>query len=195
MISAPARACERAVFDNSSRVESLSTSLSTTRPQWAVTGVLTQAAIGDYEQVLYLGFDRAGRPLDNAVVVVGARGFRVFGFRQPEQNHSGNAERLNLAALLDDRVDRHLIVARHGLDFLLYPFAGTGEKRIDEVLGSQAGLADSAAHHRARTQPPRPVCGERHESYCSAERPRQGWKDEGRPCDINVGRYLSPCEQ
>ena len=40
------------------------------------------------------------------------------------------------------------------------------------VLGSQAGLADSAAHHGARTQPPGPVSGKRHESYCSADAAR-----------------------
>ena len=49
-------------------------------------------------------------------------------------------------ALLDDLVDRHLVVARHGADLAADALARADEQRQDELRRVEARLAHQAAH-------------------------------------------------
>ncbi len=78
----------------------------------AVAGVLAIAHVGDHQQLGRLAADGADGALDDAIVVVGARGHFVLGFRQAEENHAADAERLHFGALLHQLVHGQLVVIR-----------------------------------------------------------------------------------
>ena len=107
--------------------------------------------------------DRARGELDDALVVVGAGALLVLVVRDAEQQHRGDAERRDLARLLDRRRDRQAIDTRHRLDRTAAVEAGLDEQRHDEVARVEPGLAHEVAQDGRLTQPAKARLRERHD--------------------------------
>ena len=105
----------------------------------AVAGVFAIADVGDDQQALGLPADGADGALHDAVVVVGAGGHLVLEFRQAEQDHAADSQRLDFGALLDQLVDRHLVIAGHGADLAADALARADEQRQDELRRMRGG--------------------------------------------------------
>ena len=65
-----------------------------------VAGVFAIANVGDDQQTGDLAADGADGALHDAIVGVGARSHFVLAFRQAEQDHAADAERVHLGAFL-----------------------------------------------------------------------------------------------
>ena len=71
----------------------------------AVAGVFAVADVGHDQQVGGFAADGADGALHDAIVVIGAGRHFVLRFRQAEQDHAADAERMHFGALLHQFVD------------------------------------------------------------------------------------------
>src|SRR5579883_819814 len=127
-----------------------------------VAGVLAVADVGHHQQPRSLFPDGAYGALHDAVVGVCPGGHLVLALGQSEQDHAADAQSLDLRALLDQFVNRHLVVARHGADLLADPFAGANKKRQNELPRVEARLPHQVSEGLCCAQPARPVNRKRH---------------------------------
>ena len=97
-----------------------------------------------------------------------------FGLRQAEEDDAGNAQRLDLGALLHGFVHREVEDAGHGAHFLAHAFAGTDEQRIDESFRAEAGFADERTHRFGATQAAGTISWECHNSKILAPQEQRG---------------------
>ncbi len=151
--SAPALACTTAISARTSRVASLSTSISPSRrlrrmPQWpwsvyssTQTSVITMRP---GRGVLH-GGHRLGH---RAVGIEPAGSTRVLAAGQAEEDDAPEAVGEGLAGDLPRALDRELEDAGHGADGPRLDRAFVEEQRPHEVARSQGGLADQRAHGR-----------------------------------------------
>src|SRR3954452_8722603 len=128
----------------------------------AARRVRAQADVGEHEQFGVRLLDRTHRELGHALVVVGTRAELVLDGGHAEDHHRGHTELERLAGLLDRRVDRHPIHARHRLDRRPGLLPELHEHRIDEVGRSELGLADQAAKRAGCAQSPHSGRWKRH---------------------------------
>ena len=99
--SAPAAACEIAVFASSSIVRSLSTSPSSDDAAVPVRGVLAETDVGDHHDLGVRLLQRPDRHLDDALVVVGLAADVVLGGGDTEEENRPDAGRGDLGHLGD----------------------------------------------------------------------------------------------
>ena len=138
----------------------------------AVAGVFAIADVGDDQQLGGFAAHGADGVLHDAVVGVGAGGHFVLGFRQAEQDHAADAERLHFGALLHQFVNGQLIVAGHGADFAAHAFARADEQGQDELRRMEPGFAHQRTDALRRPQAAETVDGKRHHPDCNAPAPR-----------------------
>ena len=124
--------------------------------------VLAQADIAHQQQAGHFTLDGARRLLHDAVVSPRAGGDFVLRLRQAEQDDAGNAERLDLGALLHRFVHRQVEDAGHGAHFFAHAFAGTDEQRVDEAFRAEAGFADERTQRVGAAQAARTINWECH---------------------------------
>ena len=91
---------------------------------------------------------RAERPLDDAVVVVGAGARLVLLLRDAEEDDRADARPVRLLGLVAEAVDRPPCDSWQPLERPLDAFAGADEERIDEVVQVEPRLADERAERR-----------------------------------------------
>src|SRR6266511_3744587 len=103
---------------------------------------------------------RAKSSLDDAVVVVGARGLLVLLLWNAEEEQSRDAELDTLSGLADDLVDRELGDVGEPFERLRDSFAGADEERHHEVVEMQSRLPDELAQGARAPQPAEPRGGE-----------------------------------
>ena len=82
---------------------------------------------------------------------------RILRRRNPEEQHGRDPLRLRPGRLLDRTVDRELADTRHGSDGGADSLAMHHEHRVDEVAGTEPGLAHRFAQPRGMSQAARPV--------------------------------------
>ena len=151
-MSAPARACESASSASNFERGIVGHFAIFDHAAMPMAGVLAEANVGDDDQIefgLANGFDGA---LHDAG---GRRGFRagfVLVFRDAKEDHSGNAEPFDFAALLHQLVRRLLIDAGHGADLHAHALAGANEHGVDIAAGGEARFARQAAHRFGAAQ-------------------------------------------
>ncbi len=110
----------------------------------AMAGVLAVAHVGHDEEFRNLPTQRAYGPLDDPVLIVGAGGHLVLGFRQPEKNHAADAQRLNFGALFDEFIHGHLVIPRHGADFAFDALPRAHKQGQNEARRIETRLANQA---------------------------------------------------
>src|SRR4029078_3753274 len=107
----------------------------------AVRRVLAKADVGEEDHLRRaLGHGAQGL-LDDAVLVVGARGRFVLLLRDAKEEDGADAEAHELLRLVSETIDGALRNAGEALERLLHSGARTGEDRVDEVAQVEARLA------------------------------------------------------
>src|SRR5260370_7448287 len=96
-------------------------------------GLMDEGHVGYDKKFKTCLANRLNGALDHAMGAELARATGVLGFRQSEKNDPGDSERLHLTALLHNLIDRLLMDAWHGADFLALVCTRTHEHRIDEA--------------------------------------------------------------
>ena len=129
----------------------------------AVRGVLAQAHVGDDQQLLAGGADRADRLLHDAVVGVALGAHRVLGRGQAEEDHPADPQLLDLLGLARHLVDREVEAAGQRRDLAAQPLAGGHEERVDR---GWPGRASSRAPSRAAARSAAAAGGARTGSSC-----------------------------
>src|SRR5436190_1809884 len=130
--------------------------------------VFAEADVGNDKKFQLCSANRFNGELDYALGAEGAGAAWVLGFGQSKKNDPGNPERLNLAAFLHNLIDRLLVNAGHGADFLANLGTRTHEQRIDETRRSKARLANKVTQRGAPPQTPRSMGGEAHALFVPA---------------------------
>ena len=118
----------------------------------AVIRVLAETDVGHDDQVRTRVLERRDRLLHHAVVGVALETERVLRVRDPEQEHSLDAERRKLDRLACELIDRELVDARHGRHRPAHVGAGNDEERLDEVVWRERRLADEIAKRCSASQ-------------------------------------------
>ncbi len=108
----------------------------------AVRRVLAEANVGEEHHFRRALREGAQRLLDDAVLVVGARGRIVLLLRDTEEEDGADAEPQELLGLVGEAVDRTLRDSGQAFERLLDAGARTGEERVDEVAQVEPRLAD-----------------------------------------------------
>ena len=155
----------------------------------AVAHVFAKADIGDDEQLGAFGLDRADGLLHDAVFGVGAGSGFVLFVRDAEEEDGLQAGGRRAGGLGGDFVRRELLDARHALDRATRADFLVHEKREDEIVRAEIGLAHEIAQgggapeaartmdqfpHRPRLRPglwcrkPPGSCVARRRSVCCA---------------------------
>src|SRR5207249_3709774 len=88
---------------------------------------------------------------------------------QAKKNDAGNPQRLHLAALLHNLIDRLLMDARHRADFLANLRAWTDKHRINQSRRAEPRLSNEAAQRFAPPQAPRPLSWETHSLFAPVD--------------------------
>lgn len=119
----------------------------------AVAGVLTEADVGDHQQVGGRLLGHLDRLRDNPVVAhrVAANGVLVFG--DSEQQNAAQPQVGRLPNLVGQKVGRDLVVARHRADLLAEVLARPHEQRQDQIGRRDVGFTDQAPHGRMGAKP------------------------------------------
>ena len=133
----------------------------------AVIGVLAEADVGPQRQrrvrASQGGEGRGHRPL--RVGSGGAVG--VLRVREAEQDHAGDAQPRQVAALRDQFVDAQLIAPGHRRDGTPHTLAGTDEQRLDEIRRAQVRFAHEAPDGLGPAQPAGTVGRKAHVGFLS----------------------------
>ena len=116
-----------------------------THAAMAVLHVFAQAHVGDDQQRRQFFFQQPHGLLDDAVLGIGAGGFRVFVVRNAEQQNRRNAERVGANGLAQQFIGRKLEHAGHGVDGAAEFFAGADEQRQHELRRRSNGFRPRAA--------------------------------------------------
>src|SRR5712692_7758915 len=130
--------------------------------------VFAEANVRNDKKFQFCFANRFNGALDHTLGAEGTGAAWVLGFGQSEKNNAGNPERLHLAALLHNLIDRLLIDAGHGADFLAHLCARAHEHRIDEARGGKPRLSNKAAQRFVPPQTPRPMGGKTHALFAPA---------------------------
>ncbi len=128
-----------------------------------VARVLAHADVGDDVEVGIVRLDGADRLLHDAVLGIRPAAGFVLGLGQPEQDHRGDAERLELVDL-GRQADRARSGTRRAsmLTSSRSALPGLHEERVDEVARPQRVLAHHRTDALVGAKPARPVLGKLH---------------------------------
>jgi hypothetical protein len=130
----------------------------------AVVGVLAQTHVGDNDKIVDPVLDCLYRLRDYVVFLVPLASGRVFLRWDAKQDYPRNAQVGHFHGFFHDFIDRELVIARHGGNFLAYSPAGTHEERHYQVVDRKSGFPYHAPEVFARPQPARAVDGISHMS-------------------------------
>src|SRR6266849_2181156 len=130
--------------------------------------VFAEANVRNDKKFQFCFANRFNGALDHTLRAEGAGAAWVLGFGQSEKNDPGNPERLHLAALFQNLIDRLLIDAGHGAYFLAHLRARAHEHRVDEARGGKARLSNKSAKRFVPPQTPRPMSGKTHAIFAPA---------------------------
>src|SRR6266849_4141702 len=130
--------------------------------------VFAEANVRNDKKFQFCFANRFNGALDHTLGAEGTGAAWVLGFGQSEKNNAGNSQRLHLAALLHNLIDRLLMDAGHGVDFQAHLYARAHEHRIDEARCSKARLSNKAAQRFVPPQTPRPLGRETHALFAPA---------------------------
>jgi hypothetical protein len=166
-ISAPALACDSADFASHCSVMSLSTSPSLMNPQWpwlVYSQLQTSVMISSFgTSCLIARTARCTMPLSSYA----PDAISSFGFRQSEQHHPADPQRLHFRAFLDGRVNRHLVVPRHRADLAAHAFPRAHEQWQNKLTGVKPCFPDQVADGFGGPQAPGAVNGVGHHPDCN----------------------------
>ena len=123
----------------------------------AVRGVLAEADVGDEDELRVLGAHRPQRPLDDPVLVPGARALVVLLLGHAEEEQRLAAERGELARLGDEILDRE---AAHPGQLLVRNGRRPDEVRHHEVVEVEPRLAHEPAQGVGAAEAAKPRRGE-----------------------------------
>jgi hypothetical protein len=126
----------------------------------AVARVLAEADVRHEDEVGHGDAQRADAALDDAVVVVRARGELVLLRRDPEEQDGREPEAPHLRRFLDEHVDGAAGDPRQSGQRLVDAFALADEHGVDEVAHVHAGLAHEGAQRARPAEAPEPRDGE-----------------------------------
>ena len=146
----------------------------------AVVGVLVDAEIRDQHQVVAVVVAQVAQcQLDDAVGVPGLRPLGVLRGGDPEQDHGGDAEGLQLGDVGPQRRPGVLDLARQGADRLGLVDVLADEQGRDEVVGVEPRLPHHPAQRLGAAQAAEAALGEGHPAEAT---------DRDRPRPRRVGR-------
>ena len=128
----------------------------------AVVRIFAEADVGDDDETELGLADCGDRALHGAIRRGCFRAGRVLALGQAEENHGGNAQIGDFAALLGDFIGGLLIDARHRANFGANIRSGAGEHGIDEAARAEPCLADQFAQGFGAAQAARAMGGECH---------------------------------
>ena len=116
----------------------------------AVRRVLAETDVGEQQQLREPRPQLAKRALHDSVVVPGAGALLVLLVRDPEEDHRGDAEALELLDFPREVVDRE---AAHRRQLRVRARVGADEERLDEVVEVEPRLAHERAEGAGPAQP------------------------------------------
>ena len=162
--SAPASAWEIAVFASSSRVMSLSTSPSRTKPQCPCEVYSQRQTSVNTSRSGVLLLQGPDRELHDPLGVVGPGADLVLVGGDAEQQHRADPGIGDLRRLLHQLGDREPLDPRHRRHRLADPLPGDDEERLDQLRGREVGLADQIAQRGLGAEPAKAGRGKGHGS-------------------------------